>query len=76
MGQPLKDHLGRPVVVVTGIGVVSSLGEGKDDNWARLTGGQSGIKQITRFPTDGLRTTIAGTIEWEGDAFIARHSMR
>ena len=33
-----------PVVVVTGIGVVTSLGAGKDENWKKLTAGQSGIR--------------------------------
>ena len=28
-----RDKLGRPVVVVTGMGVVTSLGAGKADNW-------------------------------------------
>jgi len=59
-----KDKLGRPVVVVTGLGVVTSLGAGKADNWAKLTAGVSGIKTITRFPTDGLKTRIAGTIDY------------
>jgi len=59
-----KDKLGRPVVVVTGLGVVTSLGAGKSDNWAKLTAGESGIKTITRFPTDGLKTRIAGTIDY------------
>src|SRR5690349_8763794 len=59
-----KDKKGRPVVVVTGIGVVTSLGAGKSDNWAKLTGGESGIKTISRFPTDGLKTRIAGTIDY------------
>ncbi|MEI8277169.1 MAG: beta-ketoacyl-ACP synthase [Hyphomicrobiales bacterium] len=58
------DKFGRPVVVVTGLGVVTSLGAGKADNWAKLTGGQSGIRAITRFPTDGLKTRIAGTIDF------------
>jgi 3-oxoacyl-[acyl-carrier-protein] synthase II len=61
---PIKDRAGRPVVVVTGLGVVTSLGAGKTDNWAKLTGGESGIRAITRFPTDGLRTRIAGTIDY------------
>jgi 3-oxoacyl-[acyl-carrier-protein] synthase II len=56
--------MGRPVVVVTGLGVVTSLGAGKSDNWARLSSGESGIKTITRFPTDGLKTRIAGTIDF------------
>jgi 3-oxoacyl-[acyl-carrier-protein] synthase II len=59
-----KDKMGRPVVVVTGLGVVTSLGAGKSDNWARLSSGESGIKTITRFPTDGLKTRIAGTIDF------------
>src|SRR5262245_63953505 len=59
-----KDKMGRPVVVVTGLGVVTSLGAGKSDNWAKLTSGASGIKTITRFPTDGLKTRIAGTIDY------------
>src|ERR1041385_3046880 len=59
-----RDKFGRPLVVVTGLGVVTSLGAGKTDNWAKLTAGQSGIKAITRFPTDGLKTRIAGTIDY------------
>src|SRR5215475_1473811 len=54
----------RPTVVVTGMGVVTSLGVGQADNWAKLTAGESGIKTITRFPIDGLKTTIAGTVDF------------
>jgi 3-oxoacyl-[acyl-carrier-protein] synthase II len=59
-----QDKKGRPIVVVTGLGVVTSLGAGKADNWGRLTAGESGIHAITRFPTEGLRTRIAGTIDY------------
>ncbi|MDB5632792.1 MAG: beta-ketoacyl synthase [Tardiphaga sp.] len=59
-----RDKFGRPIVVVTGMGVVTSLGAGKADNWAKLTAGESGIRTITRFPTDGLKTTMAGTIDF------------
>jgi len=58
------DSKGRPLVVVTGLGVVTSLGAGKTDNWTKLTAGESGIKTITRFPTEGLKTRIAGTIDF------------
>lgn len=60
----MKDNQGRPVIVVTGMGLVTSLGQGKADNWAALTAGRSGIKRITRFPVEGLRTTIAGTVDF------------
>src|ERR1700736_5897584 len=59
-----RDKFGRPIVVVTGMGVVTSLGSGKIDNWAKLCAGESGIRTITRFPTDGLKTTMAGTIDF------------
>ena len=59
-----RDSLGRPVVVVTGMGVATSLGAGKADNWSKLVAGQSGIRTITRFPTDGLKTTMAGTVDF------------
>ncbi len=60
----LRDKAGRPVVVVTGMGVVTSLGVGKTDNWAKLTAGESGIREISRFSTEGLRTRVAGTVDF------------
>jgi 3-oxoacyl-[acyl-carrier-protein] synthase II len=59
-----RDKFGRPVVVVTGMGVVTSLGAGKTDNWEKLTAGESGIRTLTRFPIEGLKTTMAGTIDF------------
>src|ERR1700704_716307 len=59
-----RDQAGRPIVVVTGMGVVTSLGIGAADNWRRLTAGESGIHAITRFATEGLKTRIAGTIDF------------
>lgn len=59
-----KDHLGRPIVAVTGMGIITSLGQGLQDNWNALSSGTSGIHDITRFPTDGLSTRIAGTVDF------------
>ncbi|WP_105382372.1 beta-ketoacyl-ACP synthase [Neorhizobium alkalisoli] len=59
-----KDHLGRPIVAVTGMGVITSLGQGLQDNWAALTSGTSGIHKITRFPTEKLSTRISGTVDF------------
>jgi 3-oxoacyl-[acyl-carrier-protein] synthase II len=53
----------RPIAV-TGIGVLTSLGEGKAQNWRRLCAGQSGIHRLTRFPIEGLRTTISGSVDF------------
>jgi 3-oxoacyl-[acyl-carrier-protein] synthase II len=54
----------RPVVVVTGMGVATSLGAGKAENWRKLTAGESGIRAISRFATEGLKTRVAGTIDF------------
>ena len=59
-----RDTFGRPIVVVTGMGVVTSLGAGKTDNWKKLTAGESGIRTVTRFPIDGLKSTMAGTVDF------------
>ncbi len=69
MRQSITDHRGRPVVAVTGIGIVSSLGIGVEDNWAGLTAGRSGIRRIGRFPIENMRTTVAGTLDdlWRED---------
>jgi 3-oxoacyl-[acyl-carrier-protein] synthase II len=63
MTAAARDKFDRPIVAVTGIGVITSLGVGKSDNWTKLSGGISGIRRVSRFPTEGLRTTIAGTVD-------------
>ncbi len=68
----LRDAKGRPLVAVTGLGIVTSLGQGQTDNWAALTAGRSGIHAIRRFATDGLRTRIAGTVDFlDTDPLVA-----
>src|ERR1700748_2876462 len=54
----------QAIVVVTGMGVVTSLGTGREANWAALMEGRSGIRRISRFPVENLRTTIAGTVDF------------
>jgi 3-oxoacyl-[acyl-carrier-protein] synthase II len=49
-------------VVVTGIGLVSSLGIGTEANWAALTAGTSGVATITKFDATQFATRIAGEV--------------
>src|SRR5262249_10890147 len=55
---------GRPAVGVTGRGLITSLGAGKADNWAKLTARESGIRRITRFSPEGLQPTIPGRVDF------------
>jgi 3-oxoacyl-[acyl-carrier-protein] synthase II len=49
-------------VVVTGMGMVTPLGDGVDTNWRRLLAGESGIRSIQQFDTSDLATKIAGEV--------------
>ncbi len=49
-------------VVVTGLGVVSAIGFGREVFWDNLLLGKSGLSQITSFETQGLRNRIAAEI--------------
>ena len=50
-------------VVVTGIGVVSPLGQGIDCFWQNITAGRCGIDKITAFDTEGFACKIAGEVK-------------
>jgi 3-oxoacyl-[acyl-carrier-protein] synthase II len=49
-------------VVVTGIGLVSSLGIGTEANWTALLDGHSGVDTITKFDASQFATRIAGEV--------------
>ncbi len=67
----------RRRVVITGIGLVSPLGIGTEDNWSNLIRGASGIGPITRFDTSGYATRIAGEVKnFNGEDFISKKELR
>ncbi len=49
-------------VVVTGLGIVSPLGNDLASNWDAVVNGRSGIGPITHFDTTGFATTIGGMV--------------
>ena len=49
-------------VVVTGLGMLTPLGNGVDVNWKRLISGQSGIRKISDFDVSDISCKIAGQI--------------
>jgi len=50
-------------VVVTGLGVVSSLGSEVEEFWSKLTKGVSGISEVTAFDTSKLKRHYGGQVK-------------
>lgn len=50
-------------VVVTGMGVISPLGIGLEENWSAVTEGKSGVGPITKFDTESFPVKIAGEVK-------------
>jgi 3-oxoacyl-[acyl-carrier-protein] synthase II len=50
-------------VVITGMGIVSPVGNTISDAWANLLNGKSGITRITRFDASALASQIAGEVK-------------
>ncbi len=49
-------------VVITGMGLISSLGLSLDENWENLLAGKSGVKQISLFDAASCATKIAAEL--------------
>ncbi|MCX5711032.1 MAG: beta-ketoacyl-[acyl-carrier-protein] synthase family protein [Candidatus Omnitrophica bacterium] len=63
-------------VVVTGIGVLSSIGIGVDDFWKALTAGKSGISEVESFSTAEFPTHRAGEIKnFQPEQFISKEKI-
>jgi 3-oxoacyl-[acyl-carrier-protein] synthase II len=58
----MSQGMDRRRVVVTGIGLVSSLGIGTQPNWAALASGTSGVNTISKFDASQFATRIAGEV--------------
>ena len=52
-------------VVVTGMGMITAIGCGVNDNWKNLISSTSGIKLIDSFKIDDLSSKVGGTISDE-----------
>ena len=64
-------------VVVTGVGLVSSLGIGTQENWDGLLSGRSGIRTITHFDPTEFASTIAGEVQdFDPLQFIAKKDVK
>jgi len=64
-------------VVVTGMGVVSPLGNNIGKFWQNISAGKSGISKVTRFDTNEFSTKIAGEVKnFESEGIIEKKEIR
>lgn len=71
MSHNTTDARGRPRVVITGMGMLSPLGNSVAESWDNLMSGRSGIGPITQFDASEFPTRIAGEVK----DFVARDHM-
>ncbi|MBQ4421560.1 MAG: beta-ketoacyl-ACP synthase II [Schwartzia sp.] len=64
-------------VVLTGIGVISPIGSGKDAFWEALLAGKNGIERITRFDASECASQIAGEVkDFNPEDFIDKKEVK
>jgi len=72
-----KSNQGERRVVITGLGVLSSIGIGKESFWDSLRVGRSGIRQITSFDFTSYDCQIAGEIsDFDPNDFMPAQTAR
>ncbi len=64
-------------VVVTGLGIISPIGNDVDTFWRRLIAGESGVGPITRFDTADYKVRIAAEVQdFQAEDFIDKRKAR
>ena len=62
---------GRERIAVTGLGLVTSLGFGREQSFSRLCAGERGISEVSLFDPSGLKSRIAAEVRGLDVAAIA-----
>jgi 3-oxoacyl-[acyl-carrier-protein] synthase II len=71
-----KDAMTRRVVI-TGLGMVSPLGVGVNENWENACAGKSGIGNITRFDATDFPSQVAGEVKgFNAEDYLDRQMVR
>ncbi|WP_028232751.1 beta-ketoacyl-ACP synthase II [Paraburkholderia mimosarum] len=64
-------------VVVTGLGAISPVGIGVEENWSNVIAGRSGIGRVTFFDTTDFPAQIAGEVKgFDATRFISEKEVR
>ncbi len=64
-------------VVITGIGVLSPIGTGREDYWEALLRGKTGFSTITLFDTSSFDVHVAGELrDFDPEIFLGKKGLR
>src|SRR5712691_648746 len=63
-------------IVITGIGVLSPNGIGRESYFAALAGGRSGIRGITQFDASALPCRVAGEVDFNPEDWVDAKNIR
>lgn len=67
----------RRRVVITGVGIISACGIGKDAFWQNIRSGHSGIQKVTAFDTSEYKAKHAGEVrDWDPTTFFPPHRLK
>lgn len=71
------DHRGRRRVVVTGMGIISPVGQSTEDSWRAILAGESGVGPITLFDASAFDVRIAAEVKnFDAEGRIGRKEAR
>ncbi|MGH9420208.1 MAG: beta-ketoacyl synthase N-terminal-like domain-containing protein, partial [Thermoanaerobaculia bacterium] len=78
---PLPSTLSRPDmpnqrIVITGVGALSPTGIGRENYFAALKEGRSGIRTITQFDASALPSRIAGEVDFDPALWVDSKNMK
>ncbi len=63
-------------VVITGLGILSPVGNSVSESWNNIIKGKSGVSNITKFETEGFETKFAATVNFNPEDHLDKKDIR
>ena len=63
-------------VVITGLGMLSPLGNSVPQSWNNIIKGNSGVTNINKFDTEGFETKFAATVNCNAEDYLDKKDIR
>ena len=68
--------MSRKRVVITGLGMLSPVGNNVTSSWKKIIEGYSGVKVIDRFDTSDFETKFAATVDINSEDYLDKKEIR